>query len=126
MGNIVEIQGVRQRPEEGFRRWFSNNYFDLVFWYEEKGGELTGIQFSYGKPYADKAFTWERSSTSHHYVSEQNKTSQATGILRGDAGNIPAPVIKRFLEEAPDMDLELKKLILQKIKEYNLKKMGKS
>lgn len=126
MGNIVEIQGVRQRPDEGFRRWFSNNYFDLVFWYEEEAGELTGIQFCYGKPYAEKAFTWERSYKSHHYVSEQNKTSQATGILRGNAGNIPETVVNRFLEESPEMDEALKDLILDKIDEYNLKEKSKA
>ena len=122
MGSIVEIEGVRQRPEEGFRRWFSNNYFDLVFWYDRKDGVLDGLQFCYGKPHSEKAFTWESSTRSHHYVSEMHKgSSQATGILRGDAGEIPPAVIKRFLEEAPDLNDDLKSLVLQKIDEFNKK-----
>lgn len=120
MGNIVEIDDVRQRPDEGFRRWFSNGYFDLVFWYTDKEGELDGIQFCYGKPHAEKAFTWERGSRSHHYVSEVKKgASQATGILRGDAGYIPEMVIERFKEEAADLNGEMVELILQKIGEFN-------
>lgn len=121
MGNIVEIEGVRQRPEEGFRRWFSNDYFDIVFWYEEEGGEMTGMQFCYGKPHSEKAFTWEKSSRSHHYVSEQRKGAAATGILRGDAGAIPQAVMKRFKEESKDIPEDLLAWIIQKILEYNQK-----
>lgn len=121
MGNIVEIEGVRQRPEEGFRRWFSNSFFDIVFWYDEPQGELTGIQFCYGKPHSEKAFTWERTTRSHHYVSEQRKGNAATGILRGDAGTIPPAVIKRFEEEGNQMDQEMLQMVQEKITEYNLK-----
>lgn len=120
MGNIIEIDEVRQRPDEGYRRWFSNGYFDLVFWYVEKDGELDGIQFCYGKPHSEKAFTWERGSRSHHYVSEMKKgASQATGILRGDAGTIPEVVIERFKEESSELSPSIVDLILQKIDEFN-------
>jgi len=121
MGKIVEIQGVRQRPDEGYRRWFSNSYFDIVFWYDQEGGDLTGIQFCYGKPHSEKAFTWEKTYRSHHYVSEQRKGNQQTGILRGDAGTIPQPVIKRFQEESDEQDKQFIQTVLEKIKEYNLK-----
>ncbi len=117
----MEIQGVRQRPEEGFRRWFSNNYFDIVIWYEEEGGEISGIQFCYGKPFSEKAFTWESTSQSHHYVTEQRKSASATGMLKGDAGIISESVMKQLKEESHEMDKDLLVLVLEKIDAFNLR-----
>ena len=41
---LKENLEVRQRENEGWRRWFVNSYFELIVWYEIKGGQLTGFQ----------------------------------------------------------------------------------
>ncbi len=39
---IVEKKDARQIENEGFRRWFTDDFFDLIVWYENK--EITGFQ----------------------------------------------------------------------------------
>ncbi len=68
MENLTENKSVRQRPEEGYRRWFLNEYFDIIFWYNKKNGNLIGFQICYNKRGNEKAFTWELKTKSHHFV----------------------------------------------------------
>ncbi|MDC7220104.1 MAG: hypothetical protein PQJ59_09200 [Spirochaetales bacterium] len=113
MTPIKELKNVRQRPEEGFRLWFANEYFDIIFWYDEEGGNLTGFQFCYGKPHAEKAFTWELGSQSHHYVKEAR--AQGTGILRGDAGALSLGVLKQLQSVRGELPVELSNFVIKKL-----------
>ena len=54
---LTEIQNVRQIPGEGFRRWFSDNYFDLIVWYDDER-KLVGFQLCYDKDGRERALTW--------------------------------------------------------------------
>ena len=40
---LSEIRNPRQVPGEGFRRWFTDEYFDLIVWYDE-ARRLIGFQ----------------------------------------------------------------------------------
>lgn len=119
MEKLLEIKDVRQRSEEGYRRWFSNDSFDLILWYKDSGEEIKGLQFCYGKPYAERAFTWEKSYRSSHYISEKTDLGSSAGILWGDAGRIPQGEIENFKETSSDIGEELETLVLKKIAEYN-------
>lgn len=119
MEKLVEIKNVRQRPGEGFRRWFSSESFDLIVWYKDSDKDIKGLQFCYGKPYAERAFTWEKSFKSSHYISEKTGLGSAAGILWGDAGRIPDREIEQFKETSETIGSELEDLVLEKIDEYN-------
>ena len=54
---LTEFKGVRQREEEGIRRWFFNNYFDLIIWYDNSN-QIEGFQLCYDKENNEKALTW--------------------------------------------------------------------
>ena len=63
---LAEIQGSRQIPGEGFRRWFTDEYFDLIAWYETPAAkdarpgamkELKGFQLCYDKTGRERALT---------------------------------------------------------------------
>ena len=122
---IIENKQVRQRPEEGFRRWFMNRYFDIILWYDKPDGQLLGFQFCYGKPYDERAYTFATSFTSHHFVSSHTTDFRehplATAVLKGDAGLIPEAVIEKFRDDSYNLDQDLLTLILDKIGEYNSK-----
>ena len=60
---LVEKKDVRQIPGEGVRRWFTDNYFDLIVWYEE--GQVIGFQLCYDKGGHERALTWHRP---HRYL----------------------------------------------------------
>ncbi len=113
MTPIKQLKNVRQRPEEGFRLWYANEYFDVIFWYEEEGGFIKGFQFCYGKPHSEKAFTWETESQSHHYVREAR--AQGTGILRGDAGELSLKILKQLQAAQGELPEPLMNFVIGKL-----------
>lgn len=119
MSQLVEIKDVRQRPNEGFRRWFSSDYFDVIFWYDQENGNPLGFQFCYGKPNHEKAYTWEFVTQSHHYVSEFTRIGNATGILWGNAGKVPQKVIHKFYLDSEKISNDLRKAVLDQLQEFN-------
>ncbi len=120
---LVENKGVRQRPEEGFRRWFVSPFFELIVWYEGEPRQLSGFQLCVSRHAAERAFTWTRSSVSSHFVSESvmetGMSRMATGILQGDGKKYSEAILTRFENEAQDLEPELRSLVLAKIREYN-------
>ncbi len=126
MTPLSENRGVRQRPEEGFRRWFVNDYFDVIVWYESARGDLTGFQLCYNRGIDERAFTWYRDKRSSHYVSSgggdpRGATTRrmATAILQGDAGPVPEDVLQRLESERGDLDAELLDRIVLEARRYN-------
>lgn len=120
---LVENKSVRQRPDEGFRRWFMNDYFDLIVWYRDVSGPVQGFQLCYSRHRGERAFTWQSDSAASHFVSDgtdgQGISRLATGILTGDAGPVPPRVLSRLEAEKGDLPDELLTLILQRVGDYN-------
>lgn len=54
---LREYEDVRQH-EEGFRRYFFDDWFDLYVWYDEKGGTPKGFQLVYDKYEDPHSITW--------------------------------------------------------------------
>lgn len=123
MDPLRENTAVRQRPEEGFRRWFVNRYFDLILWYDAPGGQLQGFQLCYSRNNHEKAFTWTGEFASSRHVSdtyyEEGQRSMSTGILKGDAGEIPETVLERLREEAGPLTQDQVQFIADKVHAYN-------
>jgi hypothetical protein len=120
---LVENRNVRQRPEEGFRRWFVNDYFDVIVWYESAAGDLLGFQLCYNRTVKERAFTWQRNKRSSHYVSsgsdERGRGWIATAVLHGDAGPVPEDILDRLQTEQGDLDDSLLELIVSHARDYN-------
>lgn len=125
MASLVENKTVRQRPEEGYRRWFLNDFFDLIVWYERKGGALTGFQLCYSRHVKERAFTWQRGRQSSHFVSsgsdERGVPWIATAVLHGDAGPVPEEVLQRLREEQGELERELLERVLSAAEAFNLR-----
>jgi len=123
MHPLKENLYVRQRPDEGHRRWFVNEYFDIILWYDSEGGSMQGFQVCYAKKTLEKAFTWTRHYTSSHFVaegkSEEGHLNLATSILKGHAGPIPDEVMEHLRNESGDLGEETAKMLIEKITEYN-------
>lgn len=124
---LTENKSVRQRPDEGYRRWFTSRDYDLILWYQDDGINLKGFQLCYDKRSSEKAFTFEFSSQGHHYVSKAERLGPgfgniATGILRDDAGAIgPETVakIERELTETEDLEAQYRNLVLKALTSYS-------
>jgi hypothetical protein len=120
---LVENKGVRQRPDEGFRRWFASPFFELIVWYEGEPREISGFQLCVSRNVAERAFTWTKNYTSSHFVSETKVepglSGMATGILKGDGRRYSDEIVARFEAEAIDLEPELRSLVVEKLKDYN-------
>ena len=124
---LTENKAVRQRPDEGYRRWFTNRDYDLILWFQNDGINLKGFQLCYDKRSSEKAFTFEFSSQGHHFVSKEERLSPgfgiiASGILRDDAGAIIPETVARIeqeLRETADLEPRYRDLVLQTLSAYN-------
>ncbi len=57
---LVEIEGVRQIPEEGPRRWFVDENMDLIIWYDSDLETILGFQLCYDKKSVQRCLTWQK------------------------------------------------------------------
>ena len=79
-----EIKPVRQNEGEDFRRWFTDDYWDLYVWIDEKD-DISGFQLCYGKPDSEHALTWGRDGKFTH--------TRISGPGDLHAGNIMSPIL---------------------------------
>jgi hypothetical protein len=116
MSPLDEYPRVRQIEGEGFRRWFTNGYFDLIVWYKDDKTTLVGFQLCF----ESKALTWtvERG----HDVStiddgEQGAagSSKMTPVLVAGGHFKPQVVAQRFQEASVSIDRKLADFITARI-----------
>jgi len=62
---LREIINVRQIDNESRRRWFEDEFIDLIVWLDTSG-DLTGFQLCYDKCHDEHALTWKRHSGFSH------------------------------------------------------------
>ena len=95
---LRELADVRQIPGEPRRRWFADDYFDLIVWFNKKG-ESIGFQLCYDLPGEERALTWHKNTGfSHRRVDdgERQRPYKATPILVADGSFDDAAVSELF------------------------------
>jgi hypothetical protein len=114
---LRELAAVRQVLAEPERRWFADDYFDLIVWFDTKG-EITGFQLCYDIPGEERALTWHRSKGfSHQRVDdgERQRPYKATPILVAAGSCDYAAISQLFKERSRAIDEKVAKLVLDKI-----------
>jgi hypothetical protein len=116
---LEEIKDVRQIPDEGFRRWFTDKDFDLIIWYEDD--EISGFQLCYDKTQGEKALTWYKGRGYAHNKIDDGEIPYATKmtpILVPDGAFNKSEVAERFRERAVHIDDELADFVYKRLLEY--------
>lgn len=62
---MIENKYVRQIEGKGHRRWFLDEYFDLILW-EDKNGDILRFELCYGKDKDEHALTWDYPANHMH------------------------------------------------------------
>lgn len=111
---LQEVTAVRQIPNEPYRRFFTDDTFDLMVW-QAADGTLTGFQLCYRLGAPAKALTWQRHAGFSHYTiddgEERSFRHKMTPVLLPDgvfdkdrigdafwkASETLDPVIRRFV-----------------------------
>ena len=116
---MIEIKNVHQKIGDSFRRWFSDNYFDLIIWYNDEK-EIIGFQLCYDIKENEKAITYSDGKFSHNKIDqgEDNPSKNRTPILVADGIFDELKVLPKFEESAKNLENEIKEYVFRKITEY--------
>ena len=103
------------------RRWMSDEYFDLIVWYEP-GQQIHGFQLCYDKQKHERALTWTHDRGFLHTViddGESAPTANRTPILTVE-GVFPAQQVRReFVARSASLPAEIRELVLARIDDYD-------
>lgn len=122
---LREVQGARQVRGEGFRRWFTDQYFDLIIWYEGADAQtpISGYQLCYDKTSRERALTWRKDLGFTHEKVDDGEGVRALGakmtpILVPDGLFDAAGISRRLLEHSAEMDPVVAGFVLKTLEGY--------
>lgn len=118
---LKEAMHVMQVKGEPRRRWFDDEYFDLIIWFEP-GEEVFGFQLCYDRGRKPRALTWTRQHGYKHTGIDDGENSfgaaKASPVLIEDGLFDTGSVAKRFEAAAKDLPPEIAAFVLKKVKDY--------
>jgi hypothetical protein len=118
---LHEVEKVRQVPGEGPRRWFADQFFDLIVWYK-KDGSVLGFQLCYDKNVKERALTWRRGiGFSHEKVDDgegQAGRMKSTPVLVPDGLFDVSAITAKFTKESAEIDPKIAGLVIQTLGSY--------
>jgi hypothetical protein len=118
---LSEIQDPRQIENEGLRRWFTDEYFDLIVWYEKDGTEVTGFQLCYDRGYKERALTWRRGEGFNHERIDDGELPgrmKMTPVLVPDGVFDHTSIAERFRRSSGQIDPEIQEFVYEKVIHY--------
>ena len=98
---LREIKNPRQVEGEGWRRWFTDEYFDLIVWYHPEK-TLQGFQLCYDRGHEERALTWRAGEGySHKRVDDGDVTGRVkmTPVLVPNGVLDSEEIAERFAQE---------------------------
>jgi hypothetical protein len=117
---LSEIRNARQVQGEGFRRWFTDDYFDLIVWYGNDR-TLIGFQLCYDKQQRERALTWTREHGFHHNRIDSGEVpghSKMTPVIIADGAFNRDPVAERFHAACANIDPVIAAFVFDTISGY--------
>ncbi|RKX76524.1 MAG: hypothetical protein DRP87_11705 [Spirochaetes bacterium] len=114
---LYEIKGTKQNKGEDFRRWFTDDFFDLFVWYDKRG-KISAFQLSYDKVSGERVITWRRRGGYMHAGvdgGEELATSHMTPILVSDGVFDSRAVAEKFRRASGNLDDKMVDFIYKKI-----------
>jgi len=117
---LSEIRNARQVEGEGFRRWFTDEYFDLIVWYGNDRS-LIGFQLCYDKQQRERALTWTREHGFQHNSIDSGEVpghSKMTPIIIADGAFSRDTVAQRFRAACTDIDPAIASFVFDTITGY--------
>ena len=117
---MLRNEPIRPVPRDLDRRWISDDYFDLIVWYEPGGG-IHGFQLCYDKSGQERALTWTREGGFQHTAIDSGETdpnANRTPVLIADSAFPAEQVRGEFIARSKLLPAEIRDLVLEKIGEY--------
>ena len=120
---LKEAKHVMQVKGEPRRRWFDDEYFDLIVWFE-KDDSICGFQLCYDRERKPRALTWTKQYGYKHTGIDDGEDSgisaKGSPVLVDD-GLFDAPSIWKKLEkDAGEVPLQLASFVIEKVRAFKL------
>lgn len=110
----------RQNEDGLFRRWFSDEYFDLILW-ESRPLEYFGFQLCYDKEKRERALCWsQRAHYSHMQIDggESDPGKNRSPVMIGGSPFPLEKVKKEFEKRSGTLPSEVRDFILNHLNLY--------
>lgn len=118
---LRETRSVRQIPGESPRRWFSDDFFDLIVWYSPRS-DIEGFQLCYQKGRDEKALTWFKDAGFSHNRIDNGEGRpghhKMTPILTPDGLFDKDSILGLFKKESTEIDFTIASFVCEKMMEY--------
>lgn len=112
---------VAQKEEDIFRRWFKDDYFELIVWYNRNDYSIRGFQLCYDIARNERSLTWTAGrGFAHTGVDDGSRPMRhpSSPTLVED-GVFPAQaVLDRFVRSCAGIDRILARLVISKLDEF--------
>ncbi len=119
---MLQESYVSQKEDSVFRRWFQDEYFDLIVWYDLDTKLIAGFQLCYDKNKNEHAFTWHKDyGFGHNKIDDSRSLHRhpATPILVDD-GIFPfETILNRFMGSSGGIDAVIRDLVIEKLTGYS-------
>jgi hypothetical protein len=117
---MLHEKNTKPTQSDFARRWLTDDYFDLIVWYEPGGG-IHGFQLCDDKTGRERALTWTQSRGFAHNTVDSGETAPTanlTPVLVPDGVFQAAPVRAEFVKRCTQVDELIRKFVLGKIDEF--------
>lgn len=118
---LREIEKTRQIAGEPYRRWFSDEVFDLIVWYSSEA-QIIGFQLCYRSWPDEKALTWLKGEGFSHNRIDQGEgrpdLHKMTPILLPDGEFDAERVSAQFLAASTEIDPQVTEIVSRAIGRY--------
>jgi hypothetical protein len=119
---MKEILHVSQILGEPRRRWFSDDYFDLIIWFDPQGG-ISGFQLCYDNRKSPRALTWLRDrGFTHEGIDDGDDPLlryKSTPVLVPDGPFDTGEILKRFTQASRSLPEGITRLVMEKIQSFS-------
>lgn len=118
---LTESRYIKQHKNESYRRWFSDEYFDLIVWYDKKGN-IDSFQLCYDKFKNERVFSWGKKGGFVHEKIDDGEIPgelKKTPILLPDGAFEKERIAERFKRSSRDIDHNVAQFVYEKIMNYN-------
>ena len=119
---LREKEHVRQIKGEPRRRWFYDDFFDLIVWYDTDDS-IIGFQLCYQKTGEARALTWFRESGLRHERIDDGESRPAghalTPVLVPDGVFDREGILALFEKASEEIDHAVTSFVYCKMREYH-------
>ena len=120
---LHEVKDVRQIPGDLRRRWFCDDFFDLIVWFDAAGG-FQGFQLCYDRQFKPRALTWLKDKGYRHDGIDDGEgetgVHKSSPILVQDGAFSAKTIADQLAGAGTELPEDILGPVLAKVREYKI------